>query len=214
MLEYLEEEARVKYVINPGQNEVLLRLAEPYMIRARIKATLSGQTERVYGEFEYTAGSWEGRARRVLVKAQVTMDPKAPQKGLRDNPRFVVTNLRAGPEHMYREDYSPRGAAEQGIDELKNQLHLGQTSCTEFRANQARVLLAVTAYALAQGLRTRASGTAAQRWQVQTFRERLIKTAALVRESTRRWVFQISRRAPDAVLLWMLARRLGAVPSG
>jgi hypothetical protein len=38
--------------------------------------------------------------------------------------------------------------------------------------------------------------------------------AARVRESTRRWVFQISGTTPDALLLWRLAQRLGAAPSG
>jgi hypothetical protein len=213
MLEYLEEE-HLEYVINLGKNSVLEAKAETYMLEARKRAVLSGQTERVFGEFEYTAGSWQGRARRVVLKAEVTVDPAAPGKGLRDNPRFVVTNLRSSPEHVYREVYCPRGSAEQGIEELKNGLYLGRTSCTDFLANQARVLLAVTAYILAQELRARAQGTAAERWQVGSLRTRLVKIAALVRESTRRWVFRVSRRAPDAVLLWMLARRLGAVPSG
>ena len=208
------EELHVEYVVNLGKNSVLLGLAEPYLIEARLKATLSGRTEKVFGEFRYAAGTWAGRTRRVVLKAEVTVDPAAAEKGLRDNPRFVVTNLRSNPEHVYREDYCPRGSAEQRIEELKNELYLGRTSCTDFWANQARVLLAATAYVLAQELRTRAGGTAAGRWHLGTFRARLIKVAALARESTRRWVFQISRTAPDAVLLWRLAQRLGAVPSG
>jgi hypothetical protein len=150
----------------------------------------------------------------VVLKAEATLDPQAPHKELRDNPRYVVTNLRSSPEHVYREVYCRRGAAEKGIEELKNGIFLGRTGCSDFLANQVRVLFTATAYVLLQEVRRYATGTAAERWDVHRLRARLIKVAAWVTESTRRWTFRFSQRLPDADLLLVLARRLAALPSG
>jgi hypothetical protein len=203
----LEEELKVEYVVNMGKNEVLERAAEPLLQQARLAATLSGQSERVFGECLYAAGTWNGAARRAVIKAEVTLDPCAPEKGMKDNPRIVITNLKSQPEHVYREDYCPRGAMEKEINELKNELYLDRTSCTDFNANQVRVLLAATAYVLIQELRTQARGTVVERWEVGHLRARLFKLAAIVSESTRRWVLKLSRFAPDLQSLRLLARR-------
>lgn len=207
----LEEELKVEYVVNMGKNEALKREAEPLLQQARRAATLSGQSERVFGECLYSAGTWNGVVRRAVIKAEVTIDPCAPEKGMKDNPRIVITNLKSQPEHVYREDYCPRGAMEKEINELKNDLYMDRTSCTDFNANQVRVLLAATAYVLIQELRTQARGTLVERWEVSHLRARLFKIAAIVSESTRRWVLKISRFAPDLEILSVLARRCHAV---
>ena len=213
MFVLLEEELRVEYVVNMGKNEVLKRLAEPLLQRARLAATLSGESERLFGEVQYTAGTWHGVSRRAVIKAEVTIDPRAPEKGMKDNPRFVITNLKSAPEHVYCSEYCPRGAMEKQIDELKNDLFMDRTSCTAFNANQLRVLLAATAYVLIQELRTQAQGTAVERWEVAHLRTRLFKVAAIVAESTRRWLLKLSQFAPDRELWTTLALRLRAAPT-
>lgn len=212
VLTWLEKKG-LAYVINQPKNPVLERRVEDLMIRARLAATLSGQSERVFGETVYQASTWS-RERRVVMKAEATIDPAAPEKGLRDNPRFVVTNLRGRPEEVYRYNYCPRGAMEKEIGELKNRLALGRTSCGEFLANQVRVLLTATAYALLQELRTQAARTAAARWEASNYLARLVKCAAVLEETTRRWVLRIAEGFPDLALFLKLARRLGAQPSG
>jgi hypothetical protein len=209
----LEEELRVEYVVNMGKNDVLKRLVEPLLQRARLAAKLSGQSERVFGEVPYSAGTWKGVRRRAVLKAEVTIDPRCPEKGLKDNPRIVITNLKSQPEHVYCEEYCPRGAMEKEINELKNDLFLDRTSCSDFKANQVRVLLAATAYVLIQELRTQAGDTAVARWEVSHLRARLFKCAAIVCESTRRWVLKLSQFAPDRELWTTLALRLHAAPS-
>lgn len=209
----LEEELRVEYVVNMGKNDVLKRLAEPLLQQARLAATLSGQSACVFGETRYAAGTWKGVARRAILKAEVVIDPRAPEKGMKDNPRFVITNLKSAPEQVYRHEYCPRGAMEKEINELKRDLCMDRTSCSDFMANQLRVLLAATAYVLLQELRTQARGTAAERWEVGQWRVRLLKVAAIVSESTRRWVLKISRCAPDRELWRALALRCRAAPS-
>jgi hypothetical protein len=209
----LEKELRVEYVVNMGKNDVLKREAEPLLQQARSAAQLSGQSERVFGEVQYAAGTWDGVSRRTVIKAEVTIDPRNPGKGMKDNPRFVITNLKSQPEHVYCEEYCPRGAMEKEINELKNDLFMDRTSCSDFKANQVRVLLAATAYVLIQELRTQARGTAVERWEVSHLRARLFKCAAIVCESTRRWVLKISKFAPDRELWTALALHLHAAPS-
>jgi len=209
----LEDELQVEYVVNMGKNEVLKRLAEPLLQRARLAATLSGKSERVFGEVQYSAGTWNGVTRRAVIKAEVTIDPRAPEKGMKDNPRIVITNLKSTPEHVYCAEYCPRGAMEKGINELKNDLFMDRTSCSDFNANQLRVLLAATAYVLIQELRTQAQGTTIERWEVGHLRARLLKCAAIFSESTRRWVVKISQFAPDRDLWTALALRLHAAPT-
>jgi hypothetical protein len=209
----LEEELQVEYVVNMGKNEVLKRLVEPLLQRARLAAILSGQSERVFGEVPYSAGSWNGVARRAVLKAEVTIDPRAPEKGMKDNPRIVITNLKSSPQHVYCTEYCPRGAMEKEIGELKNGLFMDRTSCSDFNANQLRVLLAATAYVLIQELRTQAQGTTVARWEVDHLRSRLFKVAAIVVESTRRWLLKISQFAPDRELWTTLALRLHAAPT-
>jgi hypothetical protein len=206
----LEGELRVEYVVNMGKNAVLKRAAEPALQQARLRAVLSGQTERVFAETRYAAETWGGVQRRTIIKAEVTLDPRDERKELRDNPRFVVTNLKSAPEHVYRHEYCPRGAMEKEINELKAGLFMDRTSCSDFKANQVRVLLAATAYVLVQELRTRSAKTAAVRWEVNTLRARVVKIAAVVCESTRRWSLKLSRCLPDRELWARLARCAGA----
>lgn len=210
VFDLLENELHVEYVVNMGKNEVLKRKAEPLLQQARLKAVLSGESERVFGEIRYSAGTWNGVERRAVIKAEVTIDPRDPAKGMKDNPRFVITNLRATPEHVYCKNYCPRGAMEKEINELKRDLYMDRTSCSDFGANQLRVLLAATAYALVQELRSEARGTGVARWEVAQLRVRLFKCAAIVCESTRRWLLKISQFAPDRHLWTALALRCHA----
>ena len=59
----------------------------------------------------------------------------------RDNPRFVITNLRQTPAWIYTHVYCARGDSENRLKELKLVLAFGRTSCTRFWANQWRVTL-------------------------------------------------------------------------
>jgi hypothetical protein len=210
----LLEKLGVEYVVNMGKNEVLKREAEPYLIQARLRATLSGKSERVYGECRYGAGTWGGKERRVVIKAEVTIDPAAPEKGMKDNPRFVVTNLRQAPEEVYAGVYCQRGVVEKHIEEIKNGCFLGRTSCTDFLANQLRVLLAAAAYMLLQAARTKARRTEAGTWRLENWRERLLKMSGLVWRSTRRWLIRVYEGAPDAGLFKELAQLFGAHATG
>lgn len=184
VFDWLEQQG-LDYLVNMAKNTVLKPMAEPWMKGVRIEAKKSGKTEHVFGEVEYKAGKWD-HARRVIVKAEVTMEEGKPP---RDNPRFVVTNLRWAPKTCYRR-YTARGDVENRLKELHHGLRFDLTSCTEFHANQFRNLLTAAAYVLYQHLRSHARGTDCERAQVETLRGRLVKIGVTVIESVRRIVFK------------------------
>jgi hypothetical protein len=144
--------------------------------------------------------------RRVVIKAEVV---RAPEKDPKDNPRFVITNMKQSPQWIYERVYCQRGDVENRIKELHD-LEIDRTSCTSFWANQFRVLLTAAAYVLMQEIRLRAAGTACARAQVLTLRERLLKLGARVMVSARRWVIHLPMSFPFLPAFRLIACRLGA----
>ena len=134
------------------------------------------------------AGKWN-HARRVIIKAEVV---RLGDREPRDNPRFVVTNMRQTPRFLYEKVYCARGDAENRIKELKD-LQIDRTSCHKFVPNQLRVLLMAAAYVLMQELRLRAADTACARVQVPWLRDRLLKLGVQVVCSVRRIVLRLPR---------------------
>jgi hypothetical protein len=207
MLDFLDAEPRLTYVVAMAENSRLARLAEPAMVEARTLSEASGQTEHVYTEGRYAARTWRRRERRVVIKAEVVrLAGRAP----RDNPRFVITNLRQSPRFVYERIYCARGDVENRIKELHNGLQIGRTSCCRFWANQLRVLLTAAAYVLMQELRLRAARTAAAHAQVSWLRERLLKIGAHVVVSVRRIVVHLPTATPDLEAWRQIALALGA----
>jgi hypothetical protein len=197
---------RVEYVVAMASNAVLARHAEPLMGAVREAVAAMDATAHVYGETKYAAHSWAG-PRRVIIKAEVVhLDGREP----RDNPRFVITNLRQSPRWVYEHVYCGRGEIENRLKELHHGLEIDRTSCSRFWANQLRVLLTAAAYVLMQELRLHAARTRYARAQVTTLRERLLKIGTHVVVSARRFVLHLPRAFPDVHVWQTIARRLGA----
>jgi hypothetical protein len=207
VLDFLDCEPKVEYLVNFAGNTVLKRKAESAMKRARRDAKISGQTEHVYAECQYrTRKSWPWK-RRVIYKAEVV---RAKGKKPKDNPRFVVTNMKQSPQWLYEEVYCQRGDLENRIKELHYGMEIGRTSCTSFWANQLRVLMTAAAYVLMQELRSGLAGTASARAQVSTLRERFLKLGAQVVASVRRIVLHLPRSFPYLHSFHRLALHLNA----
>jgi hypothetical protein len=103
IFDFLEVEPGLDYVAAMAENPVLTRWAEPAMVAARALSETSGQTEHVYTEASYAARTWP-QERRVVIKAEVVrLDGREP----RENPRFVVTNLRQTPPLSTRASTAP-----------------------------------------------------------------------------------------------------------
>jgi len=207
VLALLDQEPNLEYVVGMAKNAVLKRKAKPAMRRARKLSRRSGQTEHVYSDARYAARSWP-RERRVIIKAEVV---RAEGKEPKDNPRFVITNMQQNPKWIYEQIYCHRGEVENRIKELHD-LQIDRTSCSDFWANQLRVLLTAAAYVLMQELRLRARGTNCARVQVWTLRERLLKLGARVLVSVRRMVVQLPVSFPYLPAFRRIALALGASP--
>jgi hypothetical protein len=205
LLAFLDAEAGVEYVVAMASNAVLNRKAEEAMEVARLLAGLTGQTEHVYDEVRYAAGSWK-QERRVIIKAEVV---RADHKEPKDNPRFVITNMKQTPQWLYEEVYCQRGEIENRIKEL-HAMQIDRTSCTSFWANQFRVLLTAAAYVLMQELRLSAAATDCARAQVWTLRERFLKLGARVILSVRRIVVHLPHSFPFLPTFRRMALELGA----
>lgn len=208
IFDYLEA-AGVEYVVAMAGNAVLARHAESAIAPLRPIVATTQDTATTYADAAYQAGSWAA-PRRAIIKAEVVWhEGRAP----RDNPRFVITNLRQTPEWIYTHVYCARGDSENRLKELKLALAFGRTSCTRFWANQLRVTLTAAAFVLFQELQLRADRTALRGAQVPRLRQALITIGVHVVRSVRRIVLHFPRSHPDAATWARLARALGAAPA-
>ena len=202
------EAAGVEYVVAMAGNAVLARHAEPSVAPLRAVVASTHDTATTYAEAAYQAGSWEV-PRRTIIKAEVVWHHGREP---RDNPRFVVTNLRQTPEWIYTHVYCARGDSENRFKELKLALAFGRTSCTRFWANQLRITLTAAAFVLYQELQLHADQTALRGAQVPRLRQALITIGVHVVRSVRRIGLHFPQSHPDAVPWAQLARALGAAP--
>ena len=205
---FLEREG-LEYAVAMGKNKVLERRAARLMGTARRLSRESGETEHLYKECRYAAGTWD-QPRRVIIKAEVV---RLPGRKPKNNPRFVVTNLKQSPRHLYEVIYCARANIENRIKELHHGLEIDRTSCTRFLANQLRGLLTAAAYVLYQELRWRAARTAFRSAQVSTLREHLMKLGAWVESSVRRIVLHLPVSCIHRNDWQIIARSLGAAPA-
>jgi hypothetical protein len=191
LFDFLDEQPRLDYVVVIGKNKVLERRARRLMAQARRLSRATKRSAQVFGECAYAARTWSHK-RRVVIKAEVVrLEDRKPK----NNPRFVVTNLRHVPRSVYRQ-YCQRGEIENRIKELQLGLEIDRTSCSRFWANQFRVLLTAAAYVLMQELRLQAKHTACRRAQIWTLRERLLKLGAQIEVSVRRILLRLPASFP------------------
>jgi hypothetical protein len=203
------EAERMEYIVCMGKNPVLLRFAEPLMAPLREALEAGEDLIPCFGECLYAAGSWK-RERRVIIKADIALHLGREPK---DNPRFIVTNLKTTPKFIYKKVYCARGDIENRIKELKHGLEIDRTSCSSFKANQFRVLMTATAYVLMQELRLHARRTGCARAQVNTLRLRLLKLGVWIESSVRRIVLHLPTSTPFADDWRRIACSVGAVPT-
>jgi hypothetical protein len=190
------EKLKIDYLISLPRNSRLTDLAAPLLTQAVLqrKASEENKKVRLFGEISYAAGTWT-KERRVVVKAEVM------EKG--ENPRFVTTNLAGDPECLY-DEYCKRGDCENRIKELKLDLASGRTSCHRFRANGFRLLLHALAFVLLSELRKKLVGTVLARSTLGQIRLKLLKIAAILQLSTRRFVLRMPRGHPHRELFLKL----------
>jgi hypothetical protein len=190
---------RVDYVFGLARNQRLRRIIGPQMWEATQQWGETGKPARVFTEFSYKTkkrkkGGWD-RERRVVAKAE-HIDGK-------ENPRFVVTSLKAeewAAQALYEELYCARGEMENRIKEQFS-LFADRVSSETMRANQMRMYFSTMAYVLVCGLRRLGlKGTEMETAQAATIRTRLLKIGAQVRVSVRRVYLAMAASYPWASL--------------
>lgn len=199
------EKLGVDYVFGIARNARLERRAEPAMRWAEALFERTVSTVKRYTCFDYAARSWP-ETRRIIAKAE--------HSGLGANPRFVVTSLTGfDPQTIYRA-YVQRGLCELWIKDFKCALAADRLSCSSFAANSFRLLLHAAAYRLLHALRQQVAPASAElgRAQFDTLRLRLLKVAAIVRQSVRRIRVRLPRAYPWQEVFTWLIQRINAPP--
>ena len=191
VLDFLDD-AKVEYVVGYAKNKPLAQECAALTEEALRRHEERGQTVQVFGELHYQAKVWKGKTRRLVAKAEVV---EAPGRDPKANLRLVVTNLRWSPQNVYAL-YCQRGDIENRIKEIKDGASLDRTSCSDFWANQFRVLMAAAAFAILQELRTRLQGTGLARAQVDRLRLCLLRIGARIEASARRIVVHLAAEHP------------------
>ena len=203
----------VGYVFGMQKNSTLEKLLATEMEAAKKEFEETQERVQRFVWLHYGAQKWR-RKRRLVGKAEHTA------KG--SNPRFVVTNLFDGclpadvaccpvccPQAFYKQRYCPRGEMENRIKEQQNYLFADRTSCTDFMANQFRLMLSSFAYVLMDGLRRLGlKETKGERWRVDTIRLKLIKIASRVRKVARRVVFHLASNCPNQMIFEQVMKNL------
>jgi ribosomal protein L19E len=210
------EANRVDYVLGLARNQRLRRIIGPQMWEATQQWGQTGKPARVFTEFSYQTkkrkakqgkpGGWD-RERRVVAKAE-HIDGK-------ENPRFVVTSLKAEEwpaQALYEELYCARGEMENRIKEQFS-LFADRVSSETMRANQMRMYFSTMAYVLVCGLRRLGlKDTEMETAQAATIRTRLLKIGAQVRVSVRRVYLAMAASYPWANLFAQVHANLLATP--
>src|ERR1700726_1350757 len=186
----------VDFVFGLARNTRLEAALGEQLATAKQLCLMSGKPARVFRDFMYcTIDSWS-RARRVVGKAEHTLEAA--------NPRFVVTSLKRtrvayDARALYEDLYCARGEAENRIGE-QFELFADRASSATMQANQLRMWFSAMAYVLVDtlrriGLRHTQFADAA----VQTIRLKLFKLGAQVRTSVRRIHFALASGCPNKV---------------
>lgn len=201
------EQHGVDYVFGLAKNQRLVKAIARPLRQARREYERTGQAARVFVELRYrTRESWS-RRRRVIAKAEYL------EKG--ENPRFVVTSLRAEEleaRALYEDFYCGRGDMENRIKEQQLGLFADRTSTALLRSNQLRLYFSSIAYCLLEALRRLGlRGTEMARAQCETVRARLLKIGAQIRVTVRRICVSLSSGYAWAALWARVSANLGGV---
>jgi hypothetical protein len=209
------ERLGLDYTIGLRMNPRLQKISQNTLKTAVERFEATGQPQRLFCDFWYRAESWPAQ-RFVVVKCEANAQGTNRRAVITNRPGAFVL-----PGAAY-DDYADRGESENRNKELKGGLQADRLSDHRYFANLFRLYLHTAAYHLlvamrrvqaappadeeAQNLPAEAlAGRGRRAWhnrrrehdplgegQPCTWRTRLIKVAATVRESTRRVLVQLS----------------------
>ena len=192
------EKNNIDYIIGFSKNNRLEDELSDVMKEAEDLYQKTGEKVKLYKKFRYAAGSWNGRNRNVIGKAEFSQYGK--------NPRFILTTLDGAPKQLYEDVYCFRGEMENRLKEQKLGLFSDRTSAHKWWTNQFRILLAAFAYILFEEMRNTAlKDTVLEKAQVGTIRLKLLKIGAVITRNTRTIMFRLSSACTCKNIFWKVA---------
>lgn len=193
LLNFCEEEG-IGYVMGVGGNAVLYREVEELKQEVLREYAQEKKTLQRFMSLSYRADTWTS-VRDVVAKVEHT------EEGL--NTRFVVSSMKAeDPERLYASYQTRAKGVESVIEQMKNGLRFDKTACHKRTPNQMRYFEAALAWILHSHLSQKMEKKLKERPTVQTLIQKVLKVAAIVKESVRRFVVEISSSDPHTELLW------------
>ena len=225
------EQLNIDYTLGIGMNATLKKASDSLLAEAVAQWESTGQTQRLFTAFEYQAQSWS-IPRWVIIKCEANAQG-TNRRAVVSN-RLGTTIL---PGATY-DAYADRGESENRNKELKIGLQADRLSDHRYFANLFRLYLHAAAYNLlvrmrqvvadppsepeSQNVPSEAlAGTKRRDWhnhrreydplgegQPCTWRTRLIKVAARVRETARRVVVELSSSWPYLKHFQQVSQRL------
>ena len=191
---------------DPDLFELLETHGTSYAIRLKVNATLTKLSESlekeldsitkhnkvdyavVYGEFRYAASSW-GQSRRIVVKIE------KPVGQLVYMHTYIVTNMDLNPSEVIR-FYCNRGRMENFIKESKSGFDMDSMSSHSMTVNENRMQISVFAYNIFNWFRRLVLPKSMRKFQIDTFRLKLLKIAAKMVRSARYITFKLCSSCP------------------
>ena len=225
------EQLGIQYTIGIGMNARLKKLSDSLLEQAISQWETTGQPQRLFTAFWYRADSWSA-SRWVIVKCEVNAQGTNRRAVVTNRAGAMVL-----PGAAY-DGYADRGESENRNKELKTGLLADRLSDHRYFANLFRLYLHTAAYNLLVRLRHEVAdpppdpsseevpaeafaGRQRRGWhnrrrerdplgegQPCTWRSRLIKVAARVRETSRRVVVELSASWPYLAHFQQVVRRL------
>jgi len=228
------EQLNIDYTLGIGMNATLKKASDSLLAEAVAQWEATGQTQRLFTALEYRAQSWP-TSRWVVIKCEANAQGTNRRAVVSNRPGATVL-----PGAAY-DAYADRGESENRNKELKIGLQADRLSDHRYFANLFRLYLHSAAYNMlarmrqvvadppsepeTQDLPSEAlAGTQRRNWhnhrrecdplgegQPCTWRTRLIKVAARVRETARRVVVELSSSWPYLKHFQEICQRLLAV---
>jgi hypothetical protein len=225
------EQLNIDYTLGIGMNAKLKNASDPLLATAVAQWEATGQIQRLFTAFEYQAQSWSA-PRWVVIKCEAHAQGTNRRAVVSNRP-----GARVLPGAAY-DGYADRGESENRNKELKIGLLAGRLSDHRYFANLFRLYLHATAYNLLVRMRQivvdppaepesqdvpieALAGPQRRNWhnrrrehdplgegQPCTWRTRLIKVAARVRETARRVVVELSASWPYLKHFQQVGQRL------
>lgn len=141
----------------------------------------------------YKAKTW-AKTRDVVAKVEYT------EKDI--NIRFVVSSMKAeDPKTLYQSYHTRAKGIEAIIEQLKNGLRFDKTACHTKTPNQMRYFESALALILHLKLAEKMEKKLKERPTIQTLIQKVLKVAAIVKESARRFLIELSSVDPHTELL-------------